>query len=161
MSFFSVLAHYGFSGGAFAAFLALIFSVGSLSYGWYRAALTEKETAEKAESVERQTKATKITKERLADLLLVGQDLLRRVADQNQPAPTAEADKWASDTEGFLLETLGSPYVVRFRDASGLPFGLTSLQSEEHRKLQGGIRTRTARLQQFLSELPVSIAVPK
>ena len=160
MSFLSVLFH-GFSGGAFAALLALIFSIGSLGYGLYRAAPTEKETVEKAEATEMQTKATQTAKERLADLLLDGQSLLRRVSDEKLPALVEDVDKWSDEAEAFLRGSLGAPYVVRFRDASGLPPGYTSLISEVHVRLQSGIRVRNTRLQQFLSEMPISITVPK
>jgi|ERR1035437_1612187 hypothetical protein len=147
---------YWFTGAALGAFLALVATVSTLTFAWYRAAVNEAQTAERSEASAREAVLINTARDRLGVLLAEGADLLRRTRNENDPAPIAEADAWASRTEDFLTAKFGSAYVIRFRDHSGLPPGFTSLQSADHRNLESGIQVRTARLQQFLAEMPAT-----
>ena len=137
---------YWFTGAALGAFLALVATVSTLTFAWYRAAVNEAQTAERSEASAREAVRINTARDRLGVLLAEGADLLRRTRNENDPAPIAEADAWASRTEDFLTAKFGSAYVIRFRDHSGLPPGFTSLQSADHRNLESGIQVRTARL---------------
>ena len=92
-------------------------------------------------------------RERLGDFLLEGRSISLQCANEKEPVPSEEADDWAERAESYLDKHLGSDYVATFRDAAGLPMGLTSITSKPHRDLQSGIMIRLARLQQFLEEL--------
>ena len=92
-------------------------------------------------------------REKLGRFLREGQELQRQCADERSSPPDAEADGWAARTEAYLKKHLGSDYVASYRNAAGLPMGLTSISSKSHRDLEGGIDMRLARLQQFLEEL--------
>jgi hypothetical protein len=78
-----------------------------------------------------------------------GQALLRETRKEAIPHPGPKVDEWAKRTEAFLRATLGDGSVGLFRNRSGLPMGVTSLQSREHQNIEGFLETRLARLQQF------------
>ena len=61
----------------------------------------------------------------LGEFLLEGQALSRRCSNEKEPAPQEEADDWAARTEACLEKHLGSDYVASYRNAAGLPMGLT------------------------------------
>jgi hypothetical protein len=86
--------------------------------------------------------------------LAEGSALMGRTQNEKGPSPLDDAEAWAKRVEDYLTKNFGAAYVVRFRDASGLPPGFTTLNSEERVKLEGGLRVRLSRLQQFLSEMP-------
>ena len=92
-------------------------------------------------------------REKLGDFLHEGKVLETRCAEEKKPPPSDEADDWDERVNAYLEEHLGSDYVASFSNAAGLPMGLTSINSREHRNLHGAIGVRLARLQQFLEEL--------
>ena len=85
-----------------------------------------------------------------------GRLLLQQCANEREEPPQRQADEWAADTEAFLTEHLGDPYVARFRSSAGLPMTANSIFSVPHRNLWGGIYIRLARLEQFLAEKSTS-----
>ena len=75
---------YWFTGGAVAAFLALLGAVSTLGYAWYRAAVTEMESASsKAASAAQKLKADRV-KGLLAKALVSGDTLIRSHKDTDQ-----------------------------------------------------------------------------
>ena len=63
------------------------------------------------------------------------------------------AEGWAREVEKFLDVYLGGSYVERFRSEAGLNTGFTVISSREYRGLERGIRSRVARLHEFLREV--------
>jgi hypothetical protein len=126
-------------------------------FAWYRAAVTEAESAVKTAAAKDETARVEAVRGQLGAFLAEVSALLGRTENEKEPNPIGDAEAWAKRVEDYLTYNMGSAYVVRFRDASGLPPGFTSLNSEERVKLQGGLRVRPSRLQQFLSEMPATI----
>lgn len=144
---------YWFSGTALGAFLALVATITTLGYAWYNAAWNEQQAAVKAASVQSEARRLTEVREQLGIFLAEGAALLRLTRQEQSPVPSAEADEWNARVIAYLEKAFGAAFAHRFVDASGLPLGMTSVQSEPHRNLEGGLRIRTARLQQFLAEL--------
>ena len=89
----------------------------------------------------------------LGEFLEEGRALDEKCHNQKEPAPEEEANDWSDRAEAIFGENLDDSYVARFRNHEGLPSGYTTLTSAPHRNLSSGIRTRLARLEQFLAEL--------
>lgn len=89
----------------------------------------------------------------LGRLVDQGQTILLEVRKQRAPPPAVKAQGWADQVEAFLTKTLGPGSVGLFRNSSGLPMRVTSLDSQPHRSLEGNLQTRLARLQQFAGEV--------
>ena len=92
-------------------------------------------------------------REALGAFLAEGIQLRDQCTNENQPPPNAAADDWAARTQEYLRANLGTEYIPRFRDHSGLPTRYSSIASEAHVRLWSGLMTRTARLQEFIREL--------
>ena len=90
---------------------------------------------------------------RLADFLNEGLGLMQLCADESNPPPNEDANAWSDRVEEYLGRELDKSYIARYRDGSGLPTGINAIYSTPHRNLWGGIRVRSARLQEFISEL--------
>jgi hypothetical protein len=98
---------YWFSGAAFAAFIALLAAVGTLGYGWYRAALSEMQTAEKEASARNQAAAN--------NRALVLQRLTQEYIwsrDNSTPALAAGTERPPSDWMNRRLQEMGLPWRV-------------------------------------------------
>ena len=89
----------------------------------------------------------------LGAFLAEGDELNLRCHNEKELPPNDEADKWDDREAEFLRERLGESYIARFRSGAGLPMGLTSIASKDHRDLSSGIKVGTARLEQFIAEL--------
>ena len=88
----------------------------------------------------------------LGQLLEEGQQIKNKCFEKNIEPPTAEAEKWAEKVVMYLNCHLGSDYVQRFHSHEGLPIGVTTL-SGIPATIESYIKTRLARLNQFLAEL--------
>lgn len=100
---------------------------------------------------EREQRST--IRSQLASLIEQGEQLVRQCRNQTIDPPEKEADEWSSQVESYLASNLGDDYIATFRSHDGLPMGTTTLSSARHRQLESGLKTRLARLQQFLIEL--------
>jgi len=89
----------------------------------------------------------------LGRFLSEGQKIALLCSSEREPPPEKEAVDWVMGVEAFLAEHLGGDYVASFHSSAGLPLGLTSISSREHRNIDNYISVRLARLQQFLGEL--------
>jgi len=117
-----------------------------------RAAQAEHEAAElKKQLAGRQSRVA--IREALGSLLMEGQELQRRCANEKEAPPSAEAEEWAEKTEACLSEQLDPSYIARFRSHAGIPMAACSISSIEHRNLWAGLQVRLARLTQFVEEL--------
>jgi hypothetical protein len=112
-----------FTGGAFAAFLALLLALlgaVSMGYAWYRAAVTEMEWASsKAASAAQKLKADRV-KGLLAKALVSGDKLIRSNKDTNEDQEDAE--KWGQQTHDLIAAAYGEGEAALFLDSSGYVF---------------------------------------
>jgi hypothetical protein len=109
-----------FTGGAVAAFLALLGAVSTLGYAWYRAAVTEMESASsKAASAAQKLKADRV-KGLLAKALVSGDKLIRSNKDTNEDQEDAE--KWGQQTHDLIAAAYGEGEAALFLDSSGYVF---------------------------------------
>ena len=98
-----------------------------------------------------EAKRLRAAQEQLGAFLAEGIAPRKLAHQEDQPAPTVAANTWR---QSRLVATLGSAFVARFADGSGLPSPFVNrIRSQEHKGLENGLRIKTARLQQFLSEL--------
>jgi hypothetical protein len=63
-----------------------------------------------------------------------------------------EAELWAEKTYKYLEANLGRDYAERFQSHEGLPIGVTTLSGMQA-TVESFLKTRLARLNQFLTEL--------
>ena len=91
----------------------------------------------------------------LGEFLAEGTSLLHSLRDEAAPAPTREGNEWLERLCTYLEKTpsLGPAYVARLNNSSGLPMGTTQIVSAEHRVLESGLKSRLARLHEFLREI--------
>ncbi|GEM_PF-2061958 len=96
---------------------------------------------------------TRKTRESLGLFLEQGQELQRKCANEKEPPPDDEANKWASEVEEFLVAEFDGSYVSRFRSTAGVPLTANSISSIPHRQLWAGIHTRIYQLAKFMDGL--------
>ena len=92
-------------------------------------------------------------REILGEFIKGGEQIKRRCYNEKQKAPEEESLNWARGVAKYLTARLGSDYEASFYNSDGLPLGVSTIQSAEHRRIESFIRCRIARLQQFLAEL--------
>ena len=113
---------YWFTGGAVAAFLALLGAVSTLGYAWYRAAVTEMESASsKAASAAQKLKADRV-KGLLAKALVSGDKLIRSHKDTDEDQAKKDAEKWGQQTHDLIAAAYGDGEAALFLDSSGYVF---------------------------------------
>ena len=100
----------------------------------------------------RKKKVRQIKRDTLVNLLEEGRTILTKCFEKNSEAPEEETNLWGNKVYNYLEANLGKDYAVRFESHEGLPIGLTTL-SGMHARAEGFIKTRLARLNEFLSEL--------
>ena len=114
-----------FTGGAFAAFLALLLALlgaVSIGYAWYRAAVTEMESASsKAASAAQKLKADRV-KGLLAKALVSGDKLIRSHKDTGEDQAKKDAEKWGQQTHDLIAAAYGEGEAALFLDDSGYVF---------------------------------------
>jgi hypothetical protein len=94
-----------------------------------------------------------VVREQLGTFVAEGRTLLGIVQMEQEPAPLHAADEWKQRVMDYLALVMGRSFVHRFDDdASHLPVGESTLQSDTHRQLELDLRLRIARLERFLSE---------
>jgi hypothetical protein len=111
---------------------------------------------------------TRVILDTLGRFIGEGQELISLIYEsqkpklENQPDPPPipenEANEWANRVETFLQEHFGEGYVHRFRSHAGLPLGSTRLFGGLPVRLESGIKTRIARLEQFSQEIAAKIS---
>jgi hypothetical protein len=113
---------YWFTGGAVAAFLALLGAVSTLGYAWYRAAVTEMESASsKAAAAAQKLKADRV-KGLLAKALVSGDKLIRSHKDTDEDQAKKDAEKWGQQTHDLIAAAYGEGEAALFLDDSGYVF---------------------------------------
>ena len=89
----------------------------------------------------------------LGEFIKEGGKIQVRCGNEKESPPNEEAHDWATGIEEFLRSKLDDAYIARFRNSAGLPHVAVAIESRAHRNLWNVVRTRTARLHEFLAEL--------
>ena len=138
-----------FAGGAFAAFLALLLAllgVVSMGYAWYRAAVTEMESASsKAASAAQKLKADRV-KGLLAKALVSGDKLMGSLKDTDEDQAKKDAEKWGQQTHDLIAAAYGEGEAALFLDDSGYVFYSVPLPMNTIRNWIDGRMRRLAEL---------------
>ena len=112
---------YWFAGGAFAAFLALATTVPILGYAWYRAAVTERDSAtQHADTAAQKLKASRV-KDLLGKALAAGQTMFTdsTLTDEQREQ---KASEWGTHTRDLITAAYGDGEAFLFLDSSGYTF---------------------------------------
>jgi hypothetical protein len=113
---------YWFTGSGLASFLALLATLATLGYGWYRGAMTEYEAAKGAiETKENRARADKI-KSLLVTALNNSDRILRSLDKDKVEQSTKDAEAWGSRTHDLLSHALGDGEAALFLSNSGYIF---------------------------------------
>lgn len=97
-----------------------------------------------------------IVRERIGKLIAVGNNLIAAIANSTQPISQDAADKWSNQAEEFLLTNLVTSFVLRFRDANGIPYvHLDAAKDDAHQNLWFAVHARIVRLEEFSQQLPL------
>lgn len=116
---------YWFTGSALAAFLGLLgalVGVSALGYGWYRAAVTESETASgKVASAAQKLKSDRV-KDLLGKALASGGRLIQSLKDKDEDQAEKDAEAWGQQTHDLIAAAYGEGEANLFLDSSGYNF---------------------------------------
>ena len=113
---------YWFTGAGLAAFLALLATISTLGYGWYRAAVTEMESVKnKAESAEERAR-TALVKDLLGKALANGGHLLQELNNKQEAEAEKDAEAWGQKTHDLITDAYGASEAALFLDSSGYVF---------------------------------------
>ena len=112
---------YWFAGGALAAFLALATTVSTLGFAWYRAAVTEQDSAtQHADAVAQKLKANRV-KDLIGRALDTGKSIYvdKDLADEQRKQ---KAEEWATHTRNLIAAAYGDGEAFLLLDDSGYTF---------------------------------------
>jgi hypothetical protein len=116
---------YLFTGAALGSFLALVATVSTLGYAWYRAAETELQIATSTERSDREKQRLATIREHLQTFYVSGGELLNRQLPN--PIPLADLDRYIGEVNNWIVTTrdwietnLGTAASSRFLDQSGI-----------------------------------------
>jgi hypothetical protein len=127
-----------FTGAALGSFLALIATVSSLGFAWYRAAATEHPIANSTEAADREKARLKLIRDRLQTFYVSGGLILNRPLPKDIPAAdferyVTEVNAWVNETSTWIDITLGYAAAARFLDiGGGFSFGWNRAANEQH-----------------------------
>jgi len=135
---------YWFTGGALAAFLAILTTVSTLGYAWYRAALTELESASsKVETAAQKSETTRV-KTLLGKAIAAGDTLIRDLKDKEIDQAEKDAQTWGGKTHSLIAAAYGDGEAALFLDSSGYVFyGDGSPKSNIRNWIDGRMRRTT------------------
>jgi hypothetical protein len=97
-------------------------------------------------------KRQKEIRDTISQLFIEGNELKNRCFEKNTKAPVEETEQWNEKAVKYLEANLGRDYAERFQSHEGLPVGVTTLSGMQA-NVESFIKTRLARLNEFLSEL--------
>jgi hypothetical protein len=137
---------YWFSGAALAAFIAFAGSIGLLGYSWYRAALTEMQSAA--------TKSgrAKFQKD-LSAFIIGGDNILARLMIPTDEMAGHDSQAWNEAVMKYVDDNLGQGYAARLNSGAGIT-GFLQQAPEQVRVLHRSTYIRLIRLHEFLKEEP-------
>jgi hypothetical protein len=141
---------YWFTGGALAAFLALVGTVSTLGYAWYRAAVTEMDSASsKATAAVQKLKSDRV-KGLLGKALASGTDLLRSQKDKKDEQAEKDAEGWGQQTHDLIAAAYGEGEAALFLDSSGYVF---YGDSSDKSKIRNWVDGRMRRISELLKRI--------
>jgi len=129
---------FWFTGAALGSFLALIATVSSLGFAWYRAAATEQQIANSSAAADREKARLKLIRDNLQSFYVSGGLILNRPLPRDIPAAefdkyAAEVDSWVNETNTWIENTLGHAAAARFLDiGGGFSFNWNRAVNERH-----------------------------
>ena len=129
---------FWFTGAALGSFLALIATVSSLGFAWYRAAATERQIANSTEASDREKARLKLIRDHLQAFYVSGGLILNRPLAKDISAAdfehyVSEVNVWLSETSRWIESTLGHAAAARFLDVGGgFSFGWNRAVNEQH-----------------------------
>jgi hypothetical protein len=129
---------FWFTGAALGSFLALIATVSSLGFAWYRAAATEQQMANSTEAADREKGRLKLIRDHLQSFYVSGGLILNRPLPKDIPAAdfesyASEADAWIKETSTWIENTSGHAAAARFLDIDGgFSFSWNRAVNERH-----------------------------
>jgi hypothetical protein len=118
--------------------LALIATVSSLGFAWYRAAATEHQIANSTEASDREKARLKLIRDHLQTFYVSGGLILNRPLPKDISAAdfdhyVSEVNAWVNETSRWVENTLGHAAAARFLDVgSGFSFGWNRAANEQH-----------------------------
>lgn len=115
------LEHW-FTGPALGAFLALLASIGTLSFAWYSAAAGQADRVQQRLSAEVELDRLTQVKNALGRSLASGRQLIAAHENARGGAHDADADRWVSDTRDLVASAYGEGEALLFMDDSGYTF---------------------------------------
>lgn len=134
---------YWFTGTALAAFIAALTSLTTLlavSYGWYRAAVSEADSS----SSKITSAAGKKAKQLLGEALASGGKLIGQQAQKTEAQYEKDAEAWGSKTHDLIVAAYGEGEAALFLDSSGYVFyGDGSEKSKVRNWIDGRMRRIT------------------
>jgi hypothetical protein len=134
---------YWFSGAGLAAFLALLATTSTLGYGWFRAAVTEMDSARnKADSVEQRQK-TERAKNLIGVALSDGNKLLEELPNKDEDQAEKDARAWGQKAYDLIAAAYGEGEAQLLLDSSGFVF---YSDGSEKSKIRNWIDGRMRRL---------------
>lgn len=129
---------FWFAGAALGSFLALLATVSSLGFAWYRAAVNEYQAANSTAASDREKMRLKAVREKLQSFYVSGGALLSRPLAKDTPENefshyVGDVNNWTVSTSGWIDQNLGNAAAARFLDiGSGSSFGWNRAINEHH-----------------------------
>ena len=141
---------YWFTGTALATFLALLGTLSTLGYGWYRAAITELEsTHNKIEFAAQKAKNERV-KALLGKALAAGANLIEEENKKAEDKAKQDAERWATQTHNLIAAAYGDGEAALFLDSSGYVFYQAAGENAEKSKIRNWVDGRMRRITELL-----------
>jgi hypothetical protein len=135
---------YWFAGTALATFIGIVTAISTLGYGWYRAAISEMESANNKTASEANKVKTEQTKRLLGEALASGGQLIGQQAQKSDHQFKQDADAWGQNAHKLISAAYGDGEASLFLDSSGYVFyGDGSPKSNVRNWIDGRMRRIT------------------
>ena len=124
---------YWFTGAALGAFLAILGTISTLGYAWYRAALIEQQVAISTAVNTARTERLQTIRWQLLDFYTEGQNLKREsVTAENFPLWMQKTNQYANTASTWIQQNIVIAAKDRFLDMSGPSYTYNNKVNAEH-----------------------------
>ncbi len=113
---------YWFTGGALAAFVAVLATISTLGFSWYRAAVTEMESANSRLASEVHRLKSEQVKGLLGKVMTSGLALLKELNSKDEDQADHEAATWGTNARDLIAAAYGDGEAILFFSDSGYTF---------------------------------------
>jgi hypothetical protein len=134
-----------FSGGALAAFLALMTTTATLGFAWYRAAVTEQDSAASKATSVANTERVRQVKSLLGKASSATGPIFN--TEMTDPELTKAAEAWVNKTHKLITAAYGDGEAALFMDNSGYVF---YSDGSEKSKIVNWVDGRSRRLAELI-----------